>query len=535
MPGFESQNLSSMLTDIQGFSNASSASSREEIVNLIRRHSQLMVPVIEFYKGTIVKSIGDAFLCTFKSATDAVVCSIIIQLLLREYNSRQKSGNLRMQLRIVINTGDVSIEGSDIFGDAVNITSRMEGLECFPGGAIGISESTFLLMNRNEINAEKIGSFDLKGIPYPVTVFSVPLDKQKLTALPGHLLDLVEQVVDFRAGSANPGQWNESIKGFLKQQNIGGDDSPKAPPVPPTPPAGVLPLIVPVTDPSAMVCPVCGRATDQARCPEHDLAAVSGKDMIPKCTRCGKEYMGGEKFCPEDRAPVIAPALQGNGACGQQNRNVFDPENLLDYRLPVRELFARGWNLFRSDMESAVLKAVVLLPVLLAMNLGIKGIALSVPLLFVLSAGIFADCLMRSRGQKTTFKDLFLGFDRFKTIFGAGFLSLLWIAGGLCFFLIPGLYFMSCYLFVPLLIVDKNMGAVEALKNSRRLLARHWMLVFRLIFLLGIINVFPLIGSFKPAFRLLFLLTLPYSLCVISAAYLHVVGCSLRDYRHQQQ
>ncbi|HOT76665.1 MAG TPA: adenylate/guanylate cyclase domain-containing protein, partial [Candidatus Wallbacteria bacterium] len=63
--GLKSQNLSIMMTDIQGYTNASSSSSREEIVGLIRRHNQLMIPVITFYGGTIVKSIGDAFLCTF--------------------------------------------------------------------------------------------------------------------------------------------------------------------------------------------------------------------------------------------------------------------------------------------------------------------------------------------------------------------------------------------------------------------------------------------------------------------------------------
>lgn len=102
------------MTDIQGYTNASSSSSREEIIGLIRRHNQLMIPVITFYGGTIVKSIGDAFLCTFASATDAVVCSIIIQLLLKEYNKKQRDELKKMMLRVVINTGDVSIEKNDI-------------------------------------------------------------------------------------------------------------------------------------------------------------------------------------------------------------------------------------------------------------------------------------------------------------------------------------------------------------------------------------------------------------------------------------
>lgn len=237
----ESQNLSIMMTDIQGYTGTSSASSREQIVDLIRRHNRLMVPVFSHYKGSVVKTIGDAFLVTFKSATDAVVCAIVIQLMLREYNRRQHDEAKRMNLRVVINTGDVSIEEKDIYGDAVNITARMEGLECFPGGSIGISESTYLLMNRNEICAEKIDSYEMKGIPYPVTVFSVPLDRQRLSEIPGRLLDLVEATLAGTAAhSLDPaGMVDSLLPNFPGTETIpavqaGGDAAALPAPVPPT-------------------------------------------------------------------------------------------------------------------------------------------------------------------------------------------------------------------------------------------------------------------------------------------------------------
>lgn len=233
----KSQNLSIMMTDIQGYSDTSSTSSREDIVKLIRRHNQLMVPVITFYGGKVIKSVGDAFLCTFQSATDAVVCAIIIQLMLKEYNQRQADTSRRMNLRVVINTGDVSLEDNDIYGDAVNVTSRIEGLECFTGGSIGISEATYLLMNRSEIVAEKIGPQKLRGIPEPVTVYRVPLEKQRMTSLPARLMTLVEQAVSADpvgpvTAIATPGapatatkesmtEWANSITSFLKDQNWG--------------------------------------------------------------------------------------------------------------------------------------------------------------------------------------------------------------------------------------------------------------------------------------------------------------------------
>ena len=227
-PAVKSQNLSIMMTDIQGYSAAVAEASREEVVTLIRRHNKLMRPVIEFYRGTIIKSIGDAFLCTFPSATDAVICAIIIQLLLKEYNQRMPDKATNLNLRIVVNSGDVTLEQGDIFGNAVNITARMEALDCFPGGSIGISESTHLLMDRTEIVADKIGAKTLKGVPEPVTVYHVPLEKQKLNKLPMHLLTLVEKVVnsddldsDSSDGNARLNEWAQSVGTFLKQTNWG--------------------------------------------------------------------------------------------------------------------------------------------------------------------------------------------------------------------------------------------------------------------------------------------------------------------------
>jgi len=190
-----SANLSIMMTDMQGYTALSSGSSRVEVIELIRRHNELMKPIIEFYGGHIIKTIGDAFLVVFDSATDAVVCGIVIQLLLNEYNSEQEEPDKRLLLRVVINTGDVMIEENDIYGTAVNITARMEGLECFPGGSIGISESTYLLINRNEIVVEDQGEKELKCIPYKIKVFKVPVEQQHITQIPIKLSKLVSKAL----------------------------------------------------------------------------------------------------------------------------------------------------------------------------------------------------------------------------------------------------------------------------------------------------------------------------------------------------
>ena len=124
----KARNLAVMLTDIKGFTDKSSRKSRDQIMELLKKHNELVLPVIEKYRGKLIKTIGDAFLVTFDSSTDAVLCGMAIQAVLTSFNDG-KEHDYRIDIRIAINAGEVSIDYSgDIFGDAVNITSRIEGI-----------------------------------------------------------------------------------------------------------------------------------------------------------------------------------------------------------------------------------------------------------------------------------------------------------------------------------------------------------------------------------------------------------------------
>jgi len=80
--------LSVVFTDIKGFTQRTSSSSRAALRALLDRHEELLLPVIEHYQGTVVKTIGDAFLLTFESPTNAVLCGLMIQETLHEANAR---------------------------------------------------------------------------------------------------------------------------------------------------------------------------------------------------------------------------------------------------------------------------------------------------------------------------------------------------------------------------------------------------------------------------------------------------------------
>jgi class 3 adenylate cyclase len=187
-----------MLTDLHGYSERTSTSSRESLSELVKTHNNLIRPIVDFYRGRVVKGLGDAFLCVFESATDAAVCAIAIQIVIQEFNKMQKEPSKKLSIRIMLNSGDVTLDSGDIYGDAVNIVSRMEKLPHFKDGGVGMSESTYLLVNRQEIKADSIGEHSFKGIVHPVKVYKLPLERQNLTELPTRLLDLVQNIASGR-------------------------------------------------------------------------------------------------------------------------------------------------------------------------------------------------------------------------------------------------------------------------------------------------------------------------------------------------
>lgn len=79
----ESRTLAIMFTDIKGFTARTSESSRENVQKLLTDHERLLGPAFRHLGGHVVKTIGDAFLVWFDSPTDAVLCGLLIQEVLR--------------------------------------------------------------------------------------------------------------------------------------------------------------------------------------------------------------------------------------------------------------------------------------------------------------------------------------------------------------------------------------------------------------------------------------------------------------------
>ncbi len=165
------KNLAIVFTDIKGFTERTSRQTLEQNQKLLATHDALLSPLFRAFGGKIVKSIGDAFLATFESPTNAVLAGVAIQDRLWAHN-RAVPADSQLQVRVAINVGEVRVEGGDVFGEPVNIAARVEGVA--EAGEVTFTEAVHLSMNKAEVPAEEVGEFELKGIPGKIKVYRVP-------------------------------------------------------------------------------------------------------------------------------------------------------------------------------------------------------------------------------------------------------------------------------------------------------------------------------------------------------------------------
>ena len=167
-----SRNLTILLNDIVGSTTMIAHRSRQAMMDLLQTFDALMRPVIHHYGGRIVKTIGDAYMTVFESPTDAVLCAIRMQYVLRGYNKARPESD-QIHVRIAVNSGEVQIAGDgDVFGEAVNLTARLAGVT--EADQIYLTEQVYLIMNRNEVpDTLAVKKFSFKGIVGEVTVYRV--------------------------------------------------------------------------------------------------------------------------------------------------------------------------------------------------------------------------------------------------------------------------------------------------------------------------------------------------------------------------
>ena len=160
-----------MYTDVVGFTASAQANESDALARL-REQEGIVRPLFEPFKGRAIKSTGDGFLVEFESALGALECAVEIQRRMRERNT--KNPRAPLELRIGIHVGDVEESGGDIFGDAVNVASRIVPL-ANPGGVCLSGQVFDQVQNKVALQLDKLSAPALKGVRGRMDVYRVVL------------------------------------------------------------------------------------------------------------------------------------------------------------------------------------------------------------------------------------------------------------------------------------------------------------------------------------------------------------------------
>ena len=155
-----------MFTDIAGYTSLMEKD-EQKAIELLKTNRELQKSFIEKYRGRLIKEMGDGILASFSTVTDAVMCAGAIQ------KAAETIPNLK--LRIGIHLGEVVFENNDVFGDGVNIASRLQALA--PVGGIFVSEAIYKnVINKKEIASEFIREEILKNVSASVKIYEVKVE-----------------------------------------------------------------------------------------------------------------------------------------------------------------------------------------------------------------------------------------------------------------------------------------------------------------------------------------------------------------------
>lgn len=165
-----------LAADVVGYSRLMERDETGTLAALKGLRQNVLTPLVAQHNGRVVKLMGDGVLVEFGSAVDAVQCAVELQKGFSGANQSVLEAN-RIELRIGINLGDVIVEGSDLYGDGVNVAARLEGL-AEPGGIYISASVQEQVSGKLSLAFDDMGESNLKNIQKPVRIYRAKLQAQ---------------------------------------------------------------------------------------------------------------------------------------------------------------------------------------------------------------------------------------------------------------------------------------------------------------------------------------------------------------------
>jgi TolB-like protein/class 3 adenylate cyclase len=167
-----------LAADVVNYSRLMHADEAGTLAALKARRCDLLEPLIARHGGRLFKLLGDGALVEFGSAVDAVQCAVALQDAFAGANA-ETPDERRIVLRIGLHLGDVMVDGSDLYGDGVNIAARLEGL-ADPGGVLLSEDVHRQVGNKLNLGFDDIGPQHLRNIAQPVRAYRVKRDSARV-------------------------------------------------------------------------------------------------------------------------------------------------------------------------------------------------------------------------------------------------------------------------------------------------------------------------------------------------------------------
>ena len=158
-----------MFTDIAGYT-AMMEKYEQKALSILEKNRSLQKSLAKKHNGEFLKEMGDGTLLCFSSALDAVRCAMAIQESVKDEPD--------LNLRIGIHLGDIVFKEGDVFGDGVNVASRIEKLA--GDGDICLSEEVYKsVRNQADVQASFLDEKQLKNVDGPVRIYRIGGQSEK--------------------------------------------------------------------------------------------------------------------------------------------------------------------------------------------------------------------------------------------------------------------------------------------------------------------------------------------------------------------